>query len=242
MKLRNVLPIIIGIACIYSTHADTLFVHAGFGATVYLPDNWVLEQKSDSQIILYDQSWTFGSHLSVMRHNRISAYFPTPEEWTRAHFVAYKMVCENTLTPWGAVLYYDSSITSRQGNLWAPELYCTYFSLDTTVGAWSEYIRFAASGDYGYELYAMGDTTDMLNNVPTYAAILQGIEIPGYSADRVYYSAYPDNFRAALKKPSPQYMHDMLGRSMKRIMPAQAKPRAMGFYVAPHYKVVEQLR
>ncbi|MBD3393494.1 MAG: hypothetical protein GF418_15265 [Chitinivibrionales bacterium] len=197
-------PAIIGFVSL--ALADTTVVNTDLDYTIYLPDSWVLETVSDSQHTFYDTTFAFESQLSLVRHNRNSADYPTPEEWTRAHFIAYMLVTEYSAAPWGAVLYSDSSDTSTQGALWAPEAYAVYYSEDTLVGAWAEFVRFTASDDYGYELYALGDTADMLTNIATYAAILYGIELPGTESGLKY--ARPVHSRV------PAVSHAEIGRTM----------------------------
>jgi hypothetical protein len=177
--MRPIIVLCVALAFFGPVAADTLIVHTGLEYRVYLPDDWVLEEASDSQHYFFDTTGAFASWLSIVRYDRSAADFPAPEDWTRAYFIAYKLVAQYSVDPWGAVLYYDSSATSTQGALWAPEAYAMFFALDTAVGGWSEYTRFTASGAYGYELYALGDTADMLTNLATYAAILQGIDLPG---------------------------------------------------------------
>ncbi len=165
-------------------HSDSLVVCTGMNCSVYLPDNWVATESGDSLIQMYDTTYAFEATLGVMRYDRNTADFPVPEDWTRANYIAYLLSVRYGFDPWGALLYMDSSQTSTQDAHWAPEAYAQLFSLDTTIGSWAEYIRYTSIDDYGYELYAVGDTTDMYNNIGTYAAILQTIDFEGATISR----------------------------------------------------------
>ena len=210
--------------------ADTTIVNASLQYTIYLPDNWVLEEISDSQHIFYDTTFAFESRVSLVRYHRNATDYPMPDDWTRTHFIAYKLVVETTADPWGVVLYYDSSSASKQGSLWAPEMYSRFFSLDTTIGAWAEFTRFTASENYGYELYALGDTADMMTNLPAYGAIIYGIELPGSDVAVRYIPCYSRTLNvltAYAKKPG---IYDARGREMSSL-PFADVPIASNFFI-----------
>ncbi len=241
MKTKAIKLLLAALLCSGTAAADTTIVNASLGYTIYLPDDWVLEAASDSQHYFYDSTYTFASQLSLVRHHRDAEDFPTPVEWTRAHFIAYKLVAEYSADPWGAVLYYDSSATSVQGSLWAPELYVMFFPVDTAIGAWAEYTRFTASGNFGYELYALGDTADMLENLATYAAILQGIDLPG--VDAAIRFAGPMRGLSVLRAGVDEAaaLFDARGRRMK-YAPALAKGLPGGVYFTPGQSTVLDLK
>jgi hypothetical protein len=214
MRIISTAIFLVLLLSVPALHADTLLEHSALEYSIYLPDNWIMVEHSDSQHYFYDTTLTFGAQLSIVRHTRVAADFPTAEDWIRAHFIAYKIVTENSADPWGAVLYYDSAQTSTQDGLWAPEIYTTFFSLDTIPGAWSEYSRFCAFDNYGFDLYALGDTADMLANLGTYAAILQGIEFTALTATRGNGPAFPAPARQSHVTAIHATMQDLLGRAL----------------------------
>lgn len=165
-------------------HADNLYTSSNLGYGMYLPDNWVVESVSDTQDFMYDTTGTCGGLLSIIRQRRNTLDFPQPEDWVRAHFVAYLLVVEYSYDPWGSILYQDSSQTCTQGDLWAPEAFGQFYSLDSTMGSWSEFVRFTADDEYGYQLYAISDTADMKTYLTTYASLLYGISIESGLAAR----------------------------------------------------------
>jgi len=239
--MRPLLAAVALLALSASLAADTLIVHTGLEYSVYLPDNWVMEAASDSQHNYFDTTGAFASQLSLIRHRRNPADFPTPEDWTRAHFIAYKLVVEHGVDPWGAVLFYDSSATSTQGNLWAPEIYTTLFGVNPQ-DSWSEYSRFTASGDYGYELYALGDTTDMLTHLATYAAVLRGIDLPGSGGVAVGNRLRP--VRVSVQQARGEmlrYLFDARGRRLG-LLAGQSRQLPCGAYVTSGRRNVLRLQ
>jgi hypothetical protein len=140
--------------------------------SIYLPENWKHKAASDSQDFFYDSSLVYDGNVSLVRHT-MDTVFHTPAEWARAFFIAYKMYVD--YHPYGVVLFYDSSQSAKLDGQWAPEMYIRFYD-DTANYAWDEYVRFTAVTGYGYELYAIGDTSDMKANVGLYGAIIQSIE------------------------------------------------------------------
>ncbi len=157
--------------------ADTTFVNEALNFSAYFPDNWAASQITEDHVTFHDTTGTCSSQITIKRYLRNPDDFATSEDWTRAHFIAYLLVVRYSWDPFGAILYYDSTINSVQGTLWAPEAFCEFYSVDTSLGSWNEYIRYTAQGDYGYEIYAIGDTTDMEKNIGLYSAIIQLIDI-----------------------------------------------------------------
>ena len=137
-------------------------------------------------------------------------------EWTEAHFTAYRLFVQYSVDPAGVVLYYNADSTVRQGSVQAAEIYAVFFSSDTSVGAWSEYVRYSAYANFGYEMYAIGDTNDMAANIGYYAAILQTI--------RFFPSAHVLNPKSFLKIAArtkavlSPYLVDPLGRKITAFM------------------------
>lgn len=175
---RSLFAVVFSIALLtrLSFAAGTV-TNSQLGYTIYLPDNWVIEALSDSQHVIYDSTAATTGYIGIVRH-----HYDTPnlssQEWSRTFFVANLMVARYAADPHGVVLYIDSSLQSTQGALWAPESYIEYYSLDTALGSYREFVRFPASESYGYELYAISDTADMTENVGFYAAMLRSIQLP----------------------------------------------------------------
>jgi hypothetical protein len=205
--------VILILFCAAMVFADTTFVDNQLKFTAYLPNSWVCIAESDSQRLFEDTTYTYPGLLSFTRYIVDSTLYSSADQWTQAHFLGYKLSVEYSVDPSGVVLYSNADTTVKQGSLPAAETYSLFFSSDTAVGSWAEYVRFTAYGKYGYELYAVSDTTDMSNHIGFYAAILQGIVID--PSDKVI-SPLAFRRRAGVEQKflsSPAY--DPLGRQRR---------------------------
>jgi hypothetical protein len=213
--------------CAAALFADTTLVDNACNYRMYLPDNWVREVYSDTQHYFIDTTFVYPAQLSLKRYTIDTAMYKTADDWTRAYFLAYKLSVLYSVDPSGVVLYSNGDTTVKQGSLRATEAYSVFFSSDTSVGSWAEYIRFTAYGRYGYELYAISDTADMSKNIGMYAALLQGIVIgPG---DHII---TPRMFRRNVYKIEnalAPLLYDPLGRRIRAL--AALRGRAAGIYL-----------
>ncbi|MBN1129680.1 MAG: hypothetical protein JXA71_11870 [Chitinispirillaceae bacterium] len=225
------------LTAIFVLNAENIITDPTLGYSIYLPgDSWTRVIRNANHHQFYDTTFTYESQVSIVRHPYSSDDFPTPESWTRANFIAYKLSIDYSFDPWAAMLYYDTASTVRQGTGWATESYSTFFSLDTFCGAWSEYTRFTARKDYGWELYAIGDTADMMKNIGTYAAILLMVQLPSDSNARViprHIAAGQALNRSAISSKTDRY-YDPLGR-MIRVRRNRASMPA-GLFIMPQKK------
>jgi len=204
--------VILILFCAVMVFADTTFVDTQLKFTAYLPNNWIWIAESDSQRLFEDTTYTYPGLLSFTRFTVDSTLYSSADQWTQAHFLGYKLSVEYSVDPAGVILYSNADTTVKQGSLPAAEAYSLFFSSDTSVGSWAEYVRFTAYGKYGYELYAISDTADMSSHIGLYAAILQGIVID--PSDRVI-SPLAFRRKAGVEQKllsSPAY--DLLGRQV----------------------------
>lgn len=141
------------------------------GYTIDLPGNWVQVKTRDQHHHFKDNSGTYPSRLSIIRHAVEKAEYPTPNTWTQTQFIGYKLAVETSAYPFGMVAYFDSSASRKLGADWAPEAFSILFPGDGQR-TYCEFIRYASRGDWGYEVYAIGDSADMMNRVDYYAGIL----------------------------------------------------------------------
>jgi hypothetical protein len=205
--------------------ADTTIVDIKEQYSVYLPDDWVRAVQSDSEHFFVDTAYRYPALLSLRRYHLDSAVYGSGDEWIRSHFTAYKLSVQYSVDPAGVVLYSSADSTVKQGSLWAAEAYSMFFSYDTTVGAWAEYVRFTACGS-GYELYAISDTGDMSRNIGFYAAILQSIRFSSIATVRK-----PFIFRTVardVQNAMTPYLYDPLGRAIA--VPGVSRYLSSGIY------------
>lgn len=144
---------------------------AALGYSVTLPPNWVELKTKPLQHYFRDTTKQYKSQLSIVRYALDKTIYPTPESWTEAQFIGYKLSVEHSVFPFGTITYYDSSKTSQLGTQWSPVAFSMLYPGDGDP-TYCEYIRYVALGDFGYEIYAIGDSTDMVNKVDFYAEIL----------------------------------------------------------------------
>lgn len=147
------------------------------GYSALLPDGWSKTAVSATQHRFEDTTGVYQSMIVINRYDfSADTVFEASDDWTRANFIAYVFSIE--ADPFCALVYYDS-VTARQNEtLWATDVFSQFFSIDTALGDWAEYIRFTASGTFGYEIYAIGPEEDMLANVGMYVAIIDEIVLP----------------------------------------------------------------
>jgi hypothetical protein len=200
-------------SCAAALSADTTFVDKQLNFNMYLPANWVCYSQSDSQCLFQDTTYAYPAVLSLSRYAIDSAIYRTADEWTQAHFLGYRFSVQYSVDPAGVILYSNADTTVKQGSLPAAEAYSIFFSSDTAIGSWAEYVRFTAAGWYGYELYAVSDTADMSIHIGYYAALLQGIVIdPG---DRIISPRAFHRAVAAAQNRLSFARYDPLGRELR---------------------------
>lgn len=141
------------------------------GYSVSLPAHWGQIKSKPIQDYFRDSTRVFRSQLSIVRYSISKADYPTPENWTQAQFIAYKLSVETSVFPYGAVTFYDSTLAAKIGAVWSPEAMSILYPADGDP-TYVEYVRYCAVGDFGYEIYAIGDSTDMVKNVDFYAGII----------------------------------------------------------------------
>lgn len=142
----------------------------------YIPNGWVFYSEDDSTRSMVDTS-SEQKYKALLYITRYSLNGQTPAEWTRSFFIAQKISYDYSQYSFSSVIYYDSSANSKHQSAWAPQQYARCYSADTIDMAWDEYIYFTAMNGYGYEFLALGDTTDMKENIGDYMDILHGIII-----------------------------------------------------------------
>ncbi|MBN1980088.1 MAG: hypothetical protein JW795_01045 [Chitinivibrionales bacterium] len=230
---------IVSIAAL-NIYAATTITSTKLGYQCYLPDNWICEVKSDTQHCFYDTTGTYGALLSLVRYQKSSDVYSTPEEWTMAHFIAYILYMD--YYPFGTVLFSDSSAAEKQGDLRATEIYLRFYTDDSLNYSWDEYVRYTATLNYGYELYAIGDTADMIANIGFYGALLKMIIISeSFSPITIKLKPYNDpslvkstNFHPLLG--SGQFLYTLQGRRMS-VHTLSLNSRSQGIYVYNNKKI-----
>ncbi len=214
--------VLLGAAALF---ADTTYVDNQLKFQAFLPNNWICVAENDSERLFEDTTFTYPGLLSLTRYTIDTTLYKTADQWTQAHYLGYKLSVEYSVDPAGVILYSNSDSTVRQGTLQAAEAYSLFFSSDTSIGSWAEYVRFTGAGKCGYELYAISDTADMSNNIGFYAAILQGIVIDPES--RVISLMAFLRRAKSLQKMLSSPLYDPLGRQAR----GNVRGRATGMLI-----------
>lgn len=177
------------------------------GYTITLPDHWGPSQSKTLQDYFRDSTRTRRGQVSIVRYDIDKATYPTAQSWAQAQFIAYKLSVENSAFPYGAIMYYDSSSAAKIGTVWSPEAFSILFPADGDP-TYCEYVRYCAIGDYGYEIYAIGDSTDMTNNVDFYAGLISTLQFSTPIA-----SLPARTISRRRPGTAPEHWYDAMGRS-----------------------------
>lgn len=216
------------IVCLSVTvsHAAEI-IDGQLGYSVLLPEHWVREVVNDTSHRFIDTTGTYPSIVALVRSDFSGdTIFESPEEWTRANFIAYSFVVD--ADPFSVLVFYDTVTVRQNGTLWAADAFTATYSVDTQLADWAEYIRFTASGSYGFELYAIGALDDMNTNAPFYRSIIDSITITVESPVILPRPAASPAVHSV--KPGAIYRMDLLGR---RICCPAFRRRTLQVIVAP---------
>lgn len=224
----------LGVACcIYSLLPAETVTDPVIGYSVQLPAHWVCEKPGTTHHRFVDTSDTYKSWVVISQYSFDTAKtYSTDTEWTRANFIAYKILVESD--PTSVLVFYDSVTTFQNGKYWAADAYSHFFDPDTAVGNYAIYIRFTAISKKGFEIYAIGAQTELDSNLTTYATIIESIVLDSSLASVRY---YPSHERFTIYRSTALPFVDILGRS---IVPSH-NPQVPQLIVAPAQKRLVRL-
>jgi hypothetical protein len=215
------------LTCVYESGLTAQFSDLSIGYSISLPEKWERIRNNDSIHSFYDTTRTHVSRIFISRHSFQTAVHPTPESWTRSFFLAYKISIDYSGYPNpGQVLYFDTTQQRRLDGRWAPELYAFFIIADTLnpsgppVFAWSEFLKVTAVESSGYEVYALGDTADMLKYVDFYDSIMSSIKLNPPSAIR------NRNLTVPMLIPQRGKMRNLVVDPLGRVIPAHSRKSA----------------
>ncbi|MDB5048823.1 MAG: hypothetical protein JWO30_1894 [Fibrobacteres bacterium] len=183
---------------------------SNLGYSIALPSNWVQLKSKPDQHYFRDSTRHYRGQISILKYDIDKASYPTPENWSQAQFIAYKLSVETSVFPFGAVEYYDSSSAAKLGPNWAPEAFSVLYPGDGDP-TYCEFIRYCAVGNVGYEIYAIGDSTDMIQNVDFYASVIASLQFTTPIASIAHFS---DPIRHGIGIADPKGFFDLVGREL----------------------------
>ncbi len=211
-------------AAVFSPAQAGVVSDVNIGYAVTLPPNWVQLKTKPIQHYFRDSTKQYRSQISILQYSLDKVTYPTPDTWTQAQFIGYMLSVETSAYPFGAVTYFDSTSAAKLGTHWAPEAFSVLYPADGNP-TYCEYLRYCANGDFGYEIYAIGDSTDMANNVDFYAGIIATMQLSTPTA------GLPPTLKigtAAASEPKGKFF-DLNGRSREILYrtsgPASAETR-----------------
>jgi hypothetical protein len=186
------------------------------GYSLYLPDNWVRTEVDASQHLFEDTGGTYLSMIAVVKYDfSEETIFSSANEWTRANFISYAFSVD--ADPFSVMVFYDTVSAKQNEAIWAADAFSEFFSIDTTLDNWAEYIRFTASGTSGYEIYAIGPMEDMEVNVGFYLALIESITLTGISDGHLVGITVPKATiqNTVRQSNSENLVYDLLGRNTR---------------------------
>lgn len=210
MKLLNCITAVILVPFMLAG-AETV-TDEEIGYSCYLPDHWVKSEVSTTQHLFEDTSGTYLSMIAIIKYDfSEDTVFSSANEWTRANFIAYAFSVD--ADPLSIIVFYDTVTAKQNETLWAADAFSQFFSIDTTIGDWAEYIRYTASGTNGYEIYAIGPIEDMEANIGFYLAVIEGITIE----EEVAIVSRPKNIvhTTVVTSVNRTAVFDLLGRNVQ---------------------------
>jgi len=165
---------VIGIVITISRATDITDEQLGY--SISLPDNWIREVVNDTNHRFIDTTGSYSATVGIVRYDfSDDTIFERSEEWTRANFIGYSILIN--ADPFSSLLFYDTVTAKQHGTLWAADAYSTTYSIDTQFFDWGEYIRYTATGTFGFEFYAIGELDDINGNVEFYRNIIDNITV-----------------------------------------------------------------
>ncbi|HKP94161.1 MAG TPA: hypothetical protein VJ385_00250 [Fibrobacteria bacterium] len=170
----------LALAFLASAAFSGVVTDANLGIAITLPPHWSKLNPKPAQDYFRDSTKQYRSQISIVKYDINPADYPTPESWTQAQFIAYLLSVATSAFPFGTVAYYDSSAAAKLGAHWSPEAYSVLYPADGDP-TYCEYVRYCAVGTVGYEIYAIGDSTDMTANVDYYAGIIASLQFSAVS-------------------------------------------------------------
>ena len=192
--------------------AEEVVTDSLMGYTITLPANWARDTGTHQHPCYYDTTGTYTGIIAIERYDfSADTIYTAPDEWTRANFIAYSFVID--ADPFSSMAFYDT-VTSRQsGAPWSTEAYTVFYDPENSAADFAEYIRFTATGTYGYEIYVIGPLDDVHQNVGYYVAIIQNVSVHESGNDAILTQRSIISGDRLSRKTGTTAQFDLLGRS-----------------------------
>ena len=208
LSVRHIGSIIL-LAIMTVVAENLVFKDEAFPYEIVCQPQWVEDVKNDTLLQLRREGRK--TRFKLRKYTLDSTEWDEPMLWARYQFAVDKQMAEDTF---GVVLFSDTGMDMSIGDLRAFELCALYIqALGGDTVWWGQVSRWTATRKYGYYAEIITDTTDLLENIDSYEAMLDSIRIVFAS------SAY--RVGPSIRKRAPvvpdgnrNHINDLLGRKI----------------------------
>lgn len=207
LSARNIGGIVL-MAVLTAVAENLIFKDEAFPYEIVCQTQWVEDVKNDTLLQLRREGKK--TRFKLRKYTLDSTDWDEPMLWARYQFAVDKEMAEDTF---GVVLFSDTGMDMSFGDLRAFELCALYIQ---TLGGdtvwWGQVSRWTATRKYGYYAEIITDTTDLLENIDLYEAMLDSVRIVFTTfAHRV---GPPAGKPAVIANSTEYHVNDLLGRKI----------------------------
>lgn len=185
------------------------------GYTISLPNGWIRQIVDSTHHIFEDTTNKHRSVVGVKVYNfdEYQSSF-TEKEWISLHFWMYYFLVSVDST--NVVLYFDTLVATEKNKKFTADIYTVFFDPEGTVGDIAEYIRYTATGNKGYEIYAIGPVSDVDSNLVDYVNLIDSLTVTTLKS-KVKFNPFVHNKNSQERNISLIFSSeiDLLGRIIK---------------------------
>jgi len=186
-----------------------VFIDANFPYRVVCATSWVEMVKSDTLFSLRDATPNKKTQLQLRRYQITDTnYSHETMNWSRLNYVVNRELADGV----GETIGSDTSTGRKLSGMCAFELFA-FYSQETTGKKvwWAELCRWTERNRFGYLVSIIGDTLDLMKNLPAYKTMLDSVDIKDIVSTPV---GVPASFNPAASHSAISYRaeYDLLGR------------------------------
>ena len=99
---------------------------------------------NDTHVQFIDTSGTYQSIVALVCYDfSAETLYTSAADWARANFIAYSFFIY--ADPFSSLVFYDSVTARQNGTLWAADAFILYYSFDSAIDDWAEYVRYTGA-------------------------------------------------------------------------------------------------
>lgn len=208
--MRNLTILIMTTLCATGGFAESkVFIDAMFPYRVVCATSWVEMVKSDTLFSLRDATPNKKTQLQLRRYQITDTnYSHETMNWSRLNYVVNRELADGV----GETIGSDTSTGRKVSGIRAFELFA-FYSQETSGKKvwWAELCRWTERNRFGYLVTVIGDTLDLMKNMPAYKTMLDSVDIKDIVSTPV---TVPATFIPAASHSAISYRADcdLLGR------------------------------